>query len=281
MSALRLDDGRLAWFVQLAGPLVGPPTREAGHVAFGSHDHLLVVDARSGLRLLQQRLPSPLAAAPRSDGVRVFVPLLVDNRMAVIHVDSGMQAWDVRLPAAFTSGPVFVDGRLMVVPCEDGLRGFVTDTEGRGRQAWVRPTGRPVAGLVRDGGRVLVSTAGLELLAVEGASGRVAWSLLPGERLAAAPVVVGDVVALGTATSLQAVDRIRGGVLWARPAEQPVAALGGMLVVRRADGALATRDAATGALLDGGGRPTAWHPLDARHVADVRGGELRVWTVAR
>jgi outer membrane protein assembly factor BamB len=154
-------------------------------------------------------LPSAPAAAPVSDGERVFVSLR-GGKLLALALPSGRETWSADLVALHRPA---LGGGLLFVATAAEIRALDAAT---GALRWQVASGRLAAAPAwRDGWLVAGTEAG-ELLAIRAADGTIVWRRQTGP-LAAAPAIDGDSLVLplaGGAVTLA--NLITGEVRWSR-----------------------------------------------------------------
>lgn len=255
VTALDPASGELQWFVQAPAPLDFVPSDGAA-LALSAAGRLVVVDARSGRRLLELDRAQAPAGSACSDGQRVYVPSLLGPALVAFDLASGMQAWEFRFESPFV-GPAQVCGRegsrSVLVAFEDGtLRAVPAQGEVPRGERWVARPGVPVGTPLKDGEHIVLATLDRTVVALDEASGQVRWRHFPGEIPRSAVVRAGDVLAYATATRLVALDPASGATRWTVPGGgRPLGDAGGGLLVRTAAGC-EWRHVADGRLLQEG-----------------------------
>ncbi len=282
VTAVDAATGAFRWVVRLDGPLAHPPTAGGGTWTFATATRALVVDAASGARRLDLPLAAESAAAPVSDGERLYEASVQGDAFRAWRLADGRLAWRTRLPGG-ASGRLEVvgagDDALVVATCGDGtLRAFPgTDAVPRG-PAWVARVGRPVGPVLAVEERLIVVDAAGAVVAVDARSGAVAWRTVLGEAPVGGGVAAGGRVVVGTTAGLRAYRASTGEEVWRTDdgAERPLAAVPGVVVTRRATGRLLARvgdDARAEearidpGLLSTGDRLVDWDPAGALRTA--------------
>jgi outer membrane protein assembly factor BamB len=253
VTALDPRTGALQWFVQTPSAVQFRPS-DGGAIALASGPAVIAVDGATGHRLLEIATASAPGASPCSDGELLFVPSLLDDTLVAWDIDTGTKAWEFRMPAPFTGVSLVVGtegSRSVVVATTDGrLRAIPAQREVPRGERWVQRVGRVIGAPVLDGNRLLVASADRTLLALDVASGNVAWKQFPGETPRFAPVVAGGQVAVLTGAGVLVLDAETGVLAWDLPGGgMPVGEVGGELLLRREGGTCEWREAATGRLL--------------------------------
>jgi outer membrane protein assembly factor BamB len=255
VSAIEYATGRPRWLVQLSGELAHWPNEGADTVTLSSGTRSVVVELSTGRRLFELDSAELPAGSPVSDGRLVYVPSLLDDTLTAIDMQTGLQAWEYRMPARFASGAHLIGqaGRSAVlVASDDGkLRAIPAGLDVPRRERWVRHVGALLAPPVVSGDRIYVATVARELIALNAGSGEVEWKHLPGEPLGAGPVVANGRVVVSTRTRLLSLNADTGALEWEQAdAGAPMGAVGAdgnALLVHDRAGSAGLRDAASGA----------------------------------
>jgi len=275
VTGLDLATGTPRWRVEMGGPLDVVPREHAGVTVLCAGLRCVALDVASGARLDERTLPS-LAAAP---GVAHQGQLYVLTLAGTLHVYTlgGGQAWAYR-------GRETLGTQLRLVPTRE--RPMLVLTEGTReivalpaqarlpeRAAWrTAVNAAPLGALQLVGDTLVTALQNGEVLALAADSGRVQWrTSLPGPPGAPA-LTAGDVVLTGGAWGLQARAVTDGRVLWSRP-----------------DAALPRATNTSSALIQTGGRRSAWvRARDGRELGlpahvpqQLRGGLLLAWDGTR
>jgi outer membrane protein assembly factor BamB len=285
VSAIEFADGTPRWLVQLSGPLAHWPNEGADTVTLSSGTRSVVVELSTGRRLFELDSAELPAGSPVSDGRLVYVPSLLDDTLTAIDMQSGMQAWEYRLPARFASGAQLIGGEgrtSVLVASDDGkLRAVPAGLDVPRGERWVRHVGTLLAPPVVSGERIYVTTVGRELIALDAGSGEVEWKHLPGEPLAGAPVVVGESIVLATHTRLLSLSADTGAVEWEQPAAgTPVGLVGDTVLVSGRAGSAGLRDAASGSDVPAQ-LPQGAHSAAGLVVALQRSSDVAAWRLVR
>jgi outer membrane protein assembly factor BamB len=270
LTALREQDGTLAWRLPFADRLAVPLVWDSGWLVAGaSSGTILALRAVDGVPLGQQSLGSPAHAPPSLAADRVYVPLS-DGRMVALRLESGAPIWERRLGGApnevlalderlyvgsndnrfycvrtsdgevlwrWRTGadvvgmPIVDEQRVYFVSLDNVLRGLDRNS---GAQRWKRALPlRPTYGLVRAADALLVSGVAPTLSAYSMRDGSPAGEIAAGGELAAAPHIV-SAAGLPTVT-LVARDISKGAIVTrlvrsVEPSEVPVSPLPNLLV---------------------------------------------------
>lgn len=285
LTALELDTGHPRWFVQMSGALDHWPSMGTNTVCLASGTRSVVVELSTGHRLFERGSPALPAGSPVSDGRLMYVPSLLDDTLYAIDMQSGLQAWEYRLPARFAASVQLIgpEGRRSVlIVSDDGLlRALPASADIPRRERWVRHVGELLAPPVISGDRIYVATVGRELIALNAGSGEIEWKYLPGEALVSGALIVNGRVVLATRTRVICLNAEDGAPNWEVPAEGvPMGSAGGALLVRDRAGSGELLDIATGK------RMKLRLPLDAQSgggllLALDRSKEVTAWRVAR
>jgi outer membrane protein assembly factor BamB len=226
---------------------------------------VIALDARSGNRLWEKNVDSPLRSSPTAAGERVFV-LSTEGQLYCLSGSDGAELWTFRGMTArasllFNASPA-IEGSIVVVPYPSG--DLVAVRVADGQVAWSESLSRTRTAssltAMSDAGRPAID-AGVAF-AVGHAGRMVATTLKTGERLwtLSVPgiqtpwVAGGTVFVVDTGGQLMAITRGDGKILWttklsgAKTWSGPVLA-GGNLWLTSSSGQLVSAEAATGKVL--------------------------------
>jgi len=250
LTALDPATGVTRWFVRLPGPLDRWPAGGGGTLVLVAGGEVLVVDAASGRRLARLTSPDVPAGSPVSDGRLLFTPALVGHRLVATELERGQRLWEFRFGTPLDGPALLVGeraGRTVIVATDDGvLHGIPAQAEPPRTERWIARTGRLAGPAVSDGQRVFVATEDREVLALDAGTGDTLWRHLPGQSLTGGVVLSGDLVVVGTADRVIALEAATGAERWKRKQpDRPLAASGGVIQVAR-EGEVALLDAADG-----------------------------------
>jgi outer membrane protein assembly factor BamB len=256
VTALSPETGEPRWFVQLSAALDHRPSADGAALVLAAGTTQLVIESRTGARLATHRSASIAARAPASDGQLLFVPSLLGDKLVVTDLRTGLQAWSMSMDHPWSTPALVVGGesrRSVVIGTDDGMLRAVPATLDVPRtERWVAPVGRPVGAPVLSGETLFVASEDRALWALSASGGDTQWKHLPGEPLVSAPVVVGDLVCVATASRLLGLAAADGRLVWEVPgAFTPLGEVGGLLLARTA-GACQLRAPKDGTLALGG-----------------------------
>jgi outer membrane protein assembly factor BamB len=241
VTSLDPTTGELQWFVQLPGAVRYLPS-DGGAIALTSGATVVVVDGPSGRRLYQTTSAMAPGASPCSDGRLLFVPALLDDTLVAWDMARDSKAWEFHMPAPH-AGPALLGGpegaRSVLLPGADGtLRAIPAQSEVPRKERWAAQLGRLVGVPLVLGETVVVGSANRVVVALDAGSGAVRWRVSTGDAPRTSPMLVGDVVVLGTQSQLLALNKDTGALVWEREAtDRPLGAVGGELLVRCGPGA--------------------------------------------
>jgi len=143
LTALRLDDGSVAWQLPDLGQLAVPPVWDNGWLVLATQlGEVLALRAVDGHLVWRRDLVSPAHAAPSLAADRVYVPL-DDSRIVALQVDTGDVAWERRLGGPAT-GVLAQDDRVFAGSNDNYFYAVRSDD---GRVAWRWRTGADVVGV--------------------------------------------------------------------------------------------------------------------------------------
>lgn len=216
-------------------------------------------------------LDAPFAAAPASDGTRVYVPLQT-GQLVALAPGTNTVAWSVEL--AVEGAPLAAEGRVFV-PAAGAIHALDAST---GTLEWRLPAGPLAAPLAHRGGWLIVAPATGGLQGVRSTDGVVVWARDTGSPLVSAPAIDGDLLVAALADGrIAAMDVTTGHLRWQRTLSAPagsVAVSGDRIFAGTADGkfwSLKTRN----------GDPD-WKPwrLGARLIGAAVADDERIYAVA-
>ncbi|MGH6815510.1 MAG: PQQ-binding-like beta-propeller repeat protein, partial [Hyphomicrobiaceae bacterium] len=223
---------------------------------------VIAFDSKTGKKLWEKTLGTPIRFSPTAAGDKVFV-VDMEGRVTALAGGDGTELWNYRGLTEKTSlisnpSPA-VDGGLVVVPypsgeivalrAADGTMAW-SDTLARTRQASALSSFSDAARPAMHGGTVFAVSHSGRMIAAQQATGERLWSInVSGTQM---PWVAGDVVFVADiAGQLLAVGRRDGKILWS--AKLPGAKVwsgptlaGGLLWLVSNQGKLVGVDAATG-----------------------------------
>jgi outer membrane protein assembly factor BamB len=254
VTALDPATGELQWFVQLPGPVRFLPS-DGGAIALCAGPTVVVVDGASGRRLYQTTSAMAPGSSPCSDGRLLFVPALLDDALVAWDMAHDSKLWEFHMPAAH-AGPALLMGstgsRSVLLPGLDGvLRAIPAQADVPRSDRWSLRTGRIIGVPLISGNTVFVCSADRNVAAIDAGSGVLRWRVGTGEAPRTSPVMLGNLVILGTSSKLLALNKDTGATAWEHDSgDRPLGQVGGELLVRRAGGgACQWLQAATGKLL--------------------------------
>ncbi len=137
--AVRLRDRKVLWERNPHPGDAGTPTDVTGPVYHEGKvffadvsGNLLAVDARTGKRVWDRRLPGHLESSPMAVGGTLYLGTDATNVVAV-RASDGKVLWQFNSPGAIKASPSFHDGRVFVADYESGV--FCLDDR-TGRLIW-------------------------------------------------------------------------------------------------------------------------------------------------
>jgi len=143
LTALRLNDGSVAWQLPDLGRLAVPPVWDNGWLVLATQlGEVLALRAMDGHLVWRRDLVSPAHAAPSLAADRVYVPL-DDGRVVALQVDTGDAVWERRLGGPAT-GLLAQDDRVFAGSNDNYFYALRSDD---GRVAWRWRTGADVVGV--------------------------------------------------------------------------------------------------------------------------------------
>jgi outer membrane protein assembly factor BamB len=273
VTAFNVADGTVVWRVSTT------PANEKDQEGFGGglaadngriyaatgYGQVVALDARSGNKLWERAVDSPVRSSPTAAAERVFV-LTKEGQAYCLSGSDGAELWTFRGMSSrasllFNASPA-VDGNIVVIPypsgdlvalrVEDG-QAVWSESLSRTRTASSLTAMSDAARPAIDKGTVFAVGHAGRMVATTQKTGERLWSLtVPGVQ---APWVAGDTVfVVDTGAQLMAVTRRDGKILWttklpgAPTWSGPVLAGGNLWLVSN-KGHLVSVDAATGRVL--------------------------------
>jgi outer membrane protein assembly factor BamB len=228
------ETGDLRWSVTVPKGSKSPVAAADGRAfAYAESGFVVAVDTAAGEEVWRHSIGQVTEADP---GVTEFAPLVADDRLVVpvsgseedvpdrVHVldaASGEDLFVHEVPSSLSGAPALAGDRLLV-PTVDGTL-FALD--GDGRRAWeLATTGAPSAVAVGPAGDLaVVGTPAERLVAVDTATGEVAWRGRLRNTVFARPLVTETRVYVGGADFvLRAFDRETGTEQWRDELVTPV-----------------------------------------------------------
>jgi outer membrane protein assembly factor BamB len=233
VSAFNASGGAVVWRVSTTPPnekdqegFGGGLAADGGRIIAGTgFGYVIALDPKSGKKLWEKYVGSPVRTSPTAAGERVFV-LTKEGQVYCLSASDGTELWTFRgLPeraSLLSNASPAVDSDLVVVPYPTG--DVIALRIGNGQPAWseslsrtrtassmaaMSDTARPVI----DGGTVFAVGHAGRMIATSEKSGERLWSLtIPSIQ---APCVAGDTVfVVDTGGQLAAVARREGKIQW-------------------------------------------------------------------
>ncbi|GAA0682007.1 PQQ-binding-like beta-propeller repeat protein [Natronoarchaeum mannanilyticum] len=216
--------GETTWSVTVAKGEKSPlGVGEGRAYAISKAETMVAVDAATGEPVWRRRLapidaadPGVVEFAPIPLGDRIMVPISgteddVPDRLVGVARSDGETLFTHDLPASLSGAPgATSDG--VVAPLVDGRVLFLDRT---GAVGWTRDIGAPLSAVGTADGTAYLGAATEELLALETATGSVAWDSSLANTVFARPLVTDDRVYVGGADyTLRAFDPDSGRQLW-------------------------------------------------------------------
>ncbi len=270
VSAFGISGGAPVWRVSTTPPnekdqegFGGGLAADGGRIYAGTgYGYLEAFDARTGSKLWEKNLESPIRTSPTASGERVFV-INKEGQVFCLSGSDGTELWSFRgtpeRASLLSNASPAVDGDVVVVPYPSG--DLVALRVSDGKPAWSESLARTRTGAsmsalsdtarpVIDGGTVFAVGHGGRMIATTQKTGERLWSLtVPSVQ---APWVAGDsVFVVDTTGQLMAITRRDGKIQWtvklpgATTWSGPVLA-GNRLWLTSSKGSLVGVDAATG-----------------------------------
>lgn len=224
VAGLDLETGEPTWAVTVAKGKKSPiGVGEGRAYAISKAETMVAVDVATGERVWQRSLapiddadPGVVEFAPISLDDRIVVPIsgteddIPDRLVGVARAD-GATLFTSPLPASLSGAPgVTSDG--VVAPLVDGRVLFVDRT---GAVEWTRDIGAALSAVGATDGTVYLGAATEAVLALDTATGSVAWRRPLGNTVFTRPLVTDDRVYVGGADySLRAFDAGSGEQVW-------------------------------------------------------------------
>src|SRR5262249_45297927 len=189
MRAVKVSDGSTVWTFSAGRPIYGEALATADAVYFAcDNGYLFRLD--------------------RTTGKEVWRYDLGDSRAPRTPPSPQIDDYDFRAPA-----PLLSDGVIYIGAGDGGLHAVKADT---GERVWrLQSTGSIRTTAALSGDRVLFSTMGGLVVAVDRTTGATAWSHKVDAIYTSAPAVQGNVVVIGHRESkLEGLDAASGSPLW-------------------------------------------------------------------
>lgn len=216
LTALRVDDGSIAWQLPFVETLIVPPVWDNGWlVAATASNEILAFRATDGQLIWRRAIASTAHARPALAADRVYIPT-EDGRIVALRVDSGEPLWERKL-----GGPandiLALDQRLYVGSKD---KYFYCLLASDGTIDWRWRTGGDVIGLpVIDNRLVYFVSLDNVLRALHHTSGAQRWKTSLPLRPSGGPVKAGDaLIVSGIAASMPGYSLIDGRAVGDVPA---------------------------------------------------------------
>ncbi|RZH67897.1 Pyrrolo-quinoline quinone [Natrinema altunense] len=224
VAGLDARTGETTWTVTVAKGEKSPPGVGDGQAyAISKAETMVAVDAATGETVWKRRLepidaadPGVVEFAPIPLGDRIVVPISgteddVPDRLVGIARADGETLFTHSLSASLSGAPGATSGGV-VVPLVDGRVLFLERT---GEVGWTRNLGGPLSAVGATAGTAYLGAATEELLALETATGTVAWRGSLANTVFARPLATADRVYVGGADyTLRAFDPASSQQLW-------------------------------------------------------------------
>jgi outer membrane assembly lipoprotein YfgL len=222
-------DIRQVWQAKIGA--IGYPlivaTPDGQFVAAGEDGGVAAFDAASGRALWRAQAGAPLSAGVGSDGRYAAV---VTRASELVVFEAGTERWRKRLPAPVQTAPLVAGDRVFVLRVDRGVQAFDA-ADGRALWQFQRPgeaLSLQQSGLIAPFGDTLLVGQGPRLTALDPLRGSVRWDVPIAtprgtnevERLAdliGPPARIGDLVcARAFQSAVGCVDAARGVLVWSR-----------------------------------------------------------------
>lgn len=199
-----------------SGSIVSSPVLTASlALAVTADGRLLFVERASGRLVHELRLGSAVESSPALSGGELHVGT-DDGEWIAVDVARGEITRRLRLGQAVRSSPLAADGRVVLGAIEArGAGGLVAVDPASGKLAWKVKLQAVFSSAARAGGRVLAGSDDGSLHAVDLAKGTLAWSHALGAKVRATPAVSETLAIVGDfAGRLVAVALESGAPVW-------------------------------------------------------------------
>jgi len=196
-------------------PLDAPLACADGVLVVAHGDRVTALRASDLRHLWEVGLGSPVLASPVVAAGRVFVG--TSRGLTSLDLRDRKEMWTVSAAYGVGAAPLVCGNTLYACLGDEAVVALDPAT---GAQRWEHRCAAGSAAPVLAAGRVVLGTRTGEVLALDAATGKVAWTLPVDGRMAFSPATVGGSVVVGDGgRRLRCVDAASGTVLWTRSVE--------------------------------------------------------------
>lgn len=218
VTALRADNGKLAWKVSLGSDLENlfTPSRDGQQVFIHSQTRMFTLDAKEGAVTAVANLETTVgSAAVYSKDFRLMIMTGVNGTAFAHGVDTNFSRWRYKMANRISTSPVLAEQDVFIVDTGGTYAMLETQT---GNILWRNRTLGPVntkAGI--QDSEIIVASSDGKLYALNRTTGRDTWIYLGAEQpLNASPSILGRLIIqpLLPNNGMVAIDAINGDEIW-------------------------------------------------------------------
>ncbi|MDF1543891.1 MAG: PQQ-like beta-propeller repeat protein [bacterium] len=194
LNCFGLTSGGRRWKQPLRDALGGSIIIDDRLIIGSTSGLLSAVDTADGKTLWSHEFPGRLTAPPVSDGEKIIQPA-DDGTLYAISIADGADIFAVELGAPLVSSAVAAE-EIYLADLSGSVHAVSLQT---GEKIWSALVGGPIwSPPALADGRLFVSNGGRGLTALDVSDGSPLWTFDSGEIIVVSPIVVGDVVVVGT-----------------------------------------------------------------------------------
>ena len=224
VHALQLADGSATWATNTDGAITGSPALTDDRIVAATQEgSVYALDPKTGAVLWQTAVGAPVARSVAVADGTIYLGL--GGELVAVSASDGSVLWRAAVAEDGTIGtPTAVGGRVFAATGLDGedpgSRGIGMVDAATGDVGWryASPTKAQVYTPAVAGGRAYLVGHDRLVVALDAATGEVAWSVTRNAELEALPAVVDGVVYIvGNGGPAEALDATTGASMWSVP----------------------------------------------------------------
>ncbi len=194
LSCFDLVSGDRRWKQSLKDALGGSIIINDRLIIGSMTGKLMAIDTADGSLVWHREFPGRLTAPPVFDGEKIIQPA-DDGTLYAISIADGTDIFAIELGAPLLSSAVAA-GEIFLADLSGGVHCLSSQS---GDTIWSVAVEGPIwSPPALADGRLYLSYGGRGLIALDASDGRTLWTFDTGEIIVASPIVVGDVVVVGT-----------------------------------------------------------------------------------
>lgn len=186
------------WDARLGAVTASPVLTVSLVIAPTADGRLLFVERRSGRLVHELKLGSAVESSPALADDLVFVGT-DDGELVAVAQAQGEERWRIRLGQLVRSSPLPVDKRVLVGVVESKSAGALVALEAAtGKVAWMRKMGSVFSSPALAGATAIVGSDDGSVYAIDAEKGGVSWSHPMGAKVRATPAITNDLALAGS-----------------------------------------------------------------------------------